>query len=202
MKKQQKPETPQNTTEPSLFLREASFTGPLLEKTNPILTPQISLQPLILQWFTTLLFKIPQKKQTQLKPISTPPKTLTFIGRTPVFETYFLWKTNPISQIQESLQPLAKERLTTFFTPKSTKKTNPNKPKTNPISQSFYCHLSTVLLSQAKGLPTLSGHLSRRSFNEDGKARDGATHLRSHLKIVIAIIYIFRNYLVKSTRLM
>ena len=54
---------------PRFFQKNPHFRVPLLEKTNPILTPQISLQPLILQLVTTISFKIPQKKRTQLKPI-------------------------------------------------------------------------------------------------------------------------------------
>ncbi len=69
MKKQQKTDYFENTRKPSLFSGEPANSLPLLEKTNPILTPQISLQPLILQLVTTISFKIPQKKRTQLKPI-------------------------------------------------------------------------------------------------------------------------------------
>ena len=152
MKKQQKPETPQNTTEPSLFLREASFTGPLLEKTNPILTPQISLQPLILQLVTTIFFKIPQKKRTQLKPIfslhpspdsdggdkkrraqATRRKASLFLG-IPVFLKILFLGNKPNFPTQRITTTTCKRSTYNDLHPQNHKKSkpNPNPIKANP----------------------------------------------------------------------
>ena len=51
----------------------------------------------------------------------------------PQFRGPLFVKTKPISQIQETLQPLAVEALTAIYSPNYDKKTNPIQTQTNPI---------------------------------------------------------------------
>ncbi len=127
MKKQQKTDYFESTTKPSLFLGEASFTVPLLEKTNPILTPKISLQPLILQWFTTISFKIPQKKRTQLKPILTPLKPSLFSGETSFSGNLFLRNKPNLSSLKLTATTCCMGTYNDLQT-KPKNGANPNKP--------------------------------------------------------------------------
>ena len=155
MKKQQKTDYCENATKPSLFSGEPANRVPLLEKTNPILTPQISLQPLILQWFTTLLFKIPQKKRTQLKPISNTIKPSLFLGETSFSGNLFLRNKPNFNHSNITTTSY----ITVVYNDSQTKPkngANPNKPNLKPISKPQNRRFSIASAKENKSKQTQS----------------------------------------------
>ena len=77
-----------------------------------------------------------QRSSREKKPLKSPRGETLVSSENPRHFHYPLFvKTNPFSRTQESPQILAVVSLTAIYTPKITKKTNPNEPKTNPNSK-------------------------------------------------------------------
>ncbi|HEG43128.1 MAG TPA: hypothetical protein ENH94_03665 [Phycisphaerales bacterium] len=88
---------------------------------------------------------------------------LAFPGDSCVFKNTFSGKQTQFPNSENHCNLLQWMYLHQFTSPNPQKKQTQSKANPNPIYLSFY---STFYRS------TLSGHLSRRSFNEDGKARN------------------------------